>query len=470
MITVGRCGLHFVTALEELCISECTRLMSLIKEIRERLDEIESERDQLQLKVRHQGWRLQSRYRSQTSAFVDESIVFGRVEDREGIVHLFRSDQSRAENGVMVVPIVGMGGLGKTTLAQLVYNDERIERHFELRAWDCASEDFDLIRITRAILESLTGSAYHLMNLDRLQVALAKKLEGKRFLLVVDNVWNVSSSDSDELRAPLMVGARGSGILVTTRSQIVSSIMGTVLPHFLQGLSDVDCWSLFEQRVFLQGNSNAHPNLAVIGKEIVKKCKGLLLAVKTLAGLLFSKLDEEEWIAILKSDIWDLPEERNGVLPTLRLSYHHLPSHLKQCYAFCSIFCKGHNFKEDVLVLLWMAEGFVQPKGNKQMEDIGSEYLADLVSRLPGSTTSLYNLQTLKLIDCSQLVELPSDLSNLVNLRHLPLGKEIGHGINELKDMINIRGEICISLLENVVNVDEVKEAELKSKRKLQKL
>ncbi|KAJ8646344.1 hypothetical protein MRB53_008092 [Persea americana] len=154
-----------------------------IKEIRERLDEIESERDQLQLKVRHQGWRLQSRYRSQTSAFVDESIVFGRVEDREGIVHLFRSDQSRAENGVMVVPIVGMGGLGKTTLAQLVYNDERIERRFELRAWDCASEDFDLIRITRAILESLTGSACHLMNLDRLQVALAKKLKGKRFLL-----------------------------------------------------------------------------------------------------------------------------------------------------------------------------------------------------------------------------------------------------------------------------------------------
>ena len=139
----------------------------------------------------------------------------------------------------------------------------------------------------------------------------------------------MSSSDWDELRAPLMVGARGSGILVTTRSQIVSSIMGTVLSHFLQGLSDVDCWSLFEQRVFLQGNSNAHPNLAVIGKEIVKKCKGLLLAVKTLPGLLFSKLDEEEWIAILKSDIWDLPEESNEVLPALRLSYHHIPSHLK---------------------------------------------------------------------------------------------------------------------------------------------
>ncbi|XXG50594.1 hypothetical protein AAC387_Pa02g4574 [Persea americana] len=605
-----------------------------IKEIRERLDEIESERDQLRLKVRDRGRRLQSRDRSQTSSLVDESIVFGRVDDREKIVDLLRSDQSRAGNGVLVVPIVGMGGLGKTTLAQLVYNDERIESHFDLRAWACVSEDFDLIRLTRAILESLTGSACHLTNLDPLQVALANKLKGKRFLLVVDNVWNVSSSDWDELRAPLMVGGRGSGILVTTRSQIVSSTMGTVLPHFLQGLSDVDCWSLFEQRAFLQGNSNAHPNLVPIGKEIVKKCKGLPLAVKTLAGLLFSKLDEEEWIAILKSDIWDLPEDRNEILPALRLSYHHLPAHLKRCFAYCSIFRKGHDFQRDPLVLLWIAEGFVEPKGNEEIEEIGGEYFYDLVSRsflkyeyndwgdegvytmhdlihdlaqsiagadclrmedvkscavvgkvrhvmctasawtmetlnseafynlkslrtllseslskriecvpcelfmnlrrirvldlsgadikelpdsvgnlihlryldlsltlitrLPKSTTSLYNLQTLKLINCYQLVELPNDFSNLVNLRHLAfgarlpgsismpprigrltflqkldmfnVGKESGYGINELKDMIHLQGEICISQLENVVNMEEVKEAELRSKKKLRKL
>ncbi|KAJ8646342.1 hypothetical protein MRB53_008090 [Persea americana] len=605
-----------------------------IKEIRERLDEIASERDQLQLKVRDRGRRLQSGDRSQTSSLVDESIVFGRVDDREKIVNLLRSDQSRAGNGVLVVPIVGMGGLGKTTLAQLVYNDKRIEKHFDLRAWVCASEDFNLIRLTRAIVESLTKSPCHLMNLDPLQAALVKKLKGKKFLLVLDNVWNVSSSDWGELRAPLMVGARGSGILVTTRNQDVTSIMGTVPPHLLQGLSDDDCWSLFQHQAFLQGNSDAHPNLVPIGKGIVKKCKGLPLAVKTLGGMLFSKLDEEQWTAILKSDIWDLPEDRNEILPALRLSYHHLPSHLKQCFAYCSIFPKGYSFKMDMFVLLWMAEGFVQPEGNKPIEDIGSEYFYDLVSRsflryeetiwdnqelytmhdllhdlaqsisaveclrmeegkpcavvnkvrhvsynwfsmeavhfeafynlkslrtllllsilkncikhvphelfinlrcmrvldlsltqitelpdsignlihlryldlsftqikmLPKSTTSLYNLQTLKLISCYQLVELPSDLSNLVNLRHLPLfgaghcglipmplgigrlkclqtldifnvGKEIGNGITELKDMIHLRGRICISLLENVANVEEVKEAELRSKQKLRKL
>ncbi|XXG50593.1 hypothetical protein AAC387_Pa02g4573 [Persea americana] len=303
-----------------------------IKEIRERLDEIASERDQLQLKVRDRGRRLQSGDRSQTSSLVDESIVFGRVDDREKIVNLLRSDQSRAGNGVLVVPIVGMGGLGKTTLAQLVYNDKRIEKHFDLRAWVCASEDFNLIRLTRAIVESLTKSPCHLMNLDPLQAALVKKLKGKKFLLVLDNVWNVSSSDWGELRAPLMVGARGSGILVTTRNQDVTSIMGTVPPHLLQGLSDDDCWSLFQHQAFLQGNSDAHPNLVPIGKGIVKKCKGLPLAVKTLGG------------------------------------------------------------------------------------------------------------------------------------------KEIGNGITELKDMIHLRGRICISLLENVANVEEVKEAELRSKQKLRKL
>ncbi|XXG40999.1 hypothetical protein AAC387_Pa01g1568 [Persea americana] len=471
--------------------------------------------------------------RPPTSSFVDESIVFGREADKSEVVRLLTSDDSSIPE---VVPICGMGGLGKTTLAQLSYNDEHVVEHFEVRSWVYVSQDFDLIKLTKAIAESVPGSNPHLTNLDAIQVSIKDALKEKRFLLVLDDVWTEDFDDWHKLRAPLMFGARGSRILVTTRSKRVSSNMGTVPTHFLQGLSDDDCWSLLERRAFVDEDPDAHPDLVKIGKKIVNKCKGLPLAVKTLGGLLRSKVDVVEWEVILKSEIWDLPEERNDILPALRLSYHHLPAHLKRCFAYCCcvVFKGWLGVEGNELILKWMAQGFIQPKGStsEQMEDIGREYLADLVSRhirtlhlrgsgitefpesigdllqlrylelsssnierLPKSTTRLYNLQTLKLDKCPKLVELPSDLSNLVNLRHLHydalrvstpprigtlkslqmlmyfnVGKEIGCGINELKDMIHLRGYLRISKLENVVNVEEAKEAQLKNKQKIDRL
>ncbi|XXG40998.1 hypothetical protein AAC387_Pa01g1567 [Persea americana] len=599
-------------------------LGSRIKEIKERLDEIVRENNHLHLRVIHNGPETERlRMRPPTSSFVDESIVFGREADKSEVVRLLTSDDSSIPE---VVPICGMGGLGKTTLAQLSYNDEHVVEHFEVRSWVYVSQDFDLIKLTKAIAESVPGSNPHLTNLDAIQVSIKDALKEKRFLLVLDDVWTEDFDDWHKLRAPLMFGARGSRILVTTRSKRVSSNMGTVPTHFLQGLSDDDCWSLLERRAFVDEDPDAHPDLVKIGKKIVNKCKGLPLAVKTLGGLLRSKVDVVEWEVILKSEIWDLPEERNDILPALRLSYHHLPAHLKRCFAYCCcvVFKGWLGVEGNELILKWMAQGFIQPKGStsEQMEDIGREYLADLVSRsllscqkrygivyygmhdltldlarsvlgadfwkvgdekshgnaekarymldslfkscsnfedfyflkslralsfsytgnipadlfknlrhirtlhlrgsgitefpesigdllqlrylelsssnierLPKSTTRLYNLQTLKLDKCPKLVELPSDLSNLVNLRHLHydalrvstpprigtlkslqmlmyfnVGKEIGCGINELKDMIHLRGYLRISKLENVVNVEEAKEAQLKNKQKIDRL
>ncbi|EHA8588049.1 putative disease resistance protein RGA1 [Cocos nucifera] len=158
--------------------------------------------------------------------------------------------------------------------------------------------------------------------------------------------------------------------------------MGTVAPHFLSGLSEQDCWLLFEKRAFGLGGCEKTPYLVAIGKEIVKKCGGVPLAAKALGSLMRFRRGESQWLAIKESEIWNLPADENEILPALMLSYNHLPSHLKQCFAYCSIFPKGKQIKSKQLVQLWIAEGLVRSSnGSTYLEEIGLQYVDELLSR-----------------------------------------------------------------------------------------
>ncbi|KAF7154800.1 hypothetical protein RHSIM_Rhsim01G0057600 [Rhododendron simsii] len=358
------------------------RMRSEMNEITTRLQDLFNRRKGLGLKNIAAGGYGQASQRQPTSPLIIEPCLYGRDNDKKKIIELLMSEQS-GSNKVGVVPIVGMGGVGKTTLAQMVYNDGMVDEHFETKAWVSVSEVFDIVGVTKAILEFVTKKAFEFKALAQVQDELKKALAGKKFLVVLDDVWNEDHSDWSSLKSPFNDGAQGSKVIVTTRSRDVASIMaGTNKYHFLTELSEDDCWSVFAQHAFEDRSVDANPNLVSIGQKIIKKCKGLPLAARTLGGLLRCKLTEDEWEGILNSKIWELSEERSHILSALRLSYYHLPSHLKKCFAYCSILPKDYEFEEEELVLLWMVEGLIPKQtGQRKLEDLGCEYFQELVSR-----------------------------------------------------------------------------------------
>ncbi|XP_077217066.1 putative disease resistance protein RGA3 [Tasmannia lanceolata] len=366
-------------------LSRDKTIVQKMKEIQERLIKIAKERHDLHLKQGDGGRPREIKRKSLTSSLINESNIFGRDKDKEKIVKLLldesTSSSSSSSKDISIIPIVGIGGLGKTTLAQFIYNDERVGDHFSVRGWVCVSEDFDMCRLTKAIMESVTKNSCDLNEIDPLQVSLKEKLSGKRFLLVLDDVWHDNDNDWQRLQSPFSSGANGSRIIITTRSSEVSRIMGTIPAYKLGCLDDDDSWSLFTRWAFIVGSSDVPPNLVAIGKKIVKKCNGLPLVIEALGGLLRSNTDENKWKNILGSEMWEISKMRNDIIPILKFSYDHLPACLKQCFVYCSLFPKDYEFDKDTLIQLWIAEGFIQHEGRKRLEDIGFEYFDELMSR-----------------------------------------------------------------------------------------
>ncbi|KAM1781507.1 hypothetical protein ACFX11_040078 [Malus domestica] len=318
--------------------------------------------------------------RAPTTFLVEhEFCPYGRDGDKDKLKTMLLSDYASSSH-VSIIPIVGMGGVGKTTLAQVLYNDEKIKEHFDVTAWACVSEDFDAMRVTKALIESISSKPCSLQD-SLLQVELREQVRGKKFLLVLDDLWNDNYSDWDLVRAPFTYGARGSKVIVTTRNESVASLVHTMPIHYLKHLSDEDCWLLLTKHAFRNEDSSAHPDLEEIGKQIACKCNGLPLATKALGGLLGCNVDYEEWSHILNSNLWEILHDK-GVLPSLRLSYHYLPTYLKQCFAYFSIFPKDYEFERENIIQLWMALGLIpQVESGKGLEEVGKRYFDELLSR-----------------------------------------------------------------------------------------
>lgn len=350
---------------------------SRVKDMKKRLDVIAEER--MKFHFRDQVGSHMNTKRKESYSFVRISEVVGRENDREAIIRLLMGD---SEEGLHVIPVVGMGGLGKTTLAQLVYNDDRVKGYFDLRMWVCVSDDFNVKELVQRITRAATGANCDNLDMNNLNNRLLETLDGRRFLLVLDDIWCENRVEWVKLRDLLINGARGSRIVLTTRNRNVASMMGTVNSYQLAGLSEDDCWSLFGKWVFKEGESTLHPKLVKIGKEIVRKCEGVPLAIITLGGVLYLKREEDFWLFVKDNEIWKMAQRENDILPVLRLSYDQMPSYLKQCFVYCSLLPKGQVLDKETLIQLWMAQGFIQSTNwNQELEDVGGWYFNDLLSR-----------------------------------------------------------------------------------------
>ncbi|XP_057742780.1 putative disease resistance RPP13-like protein 1 [Arachis stenosperma] len=352
-------------------------MVTRIEDIIARLEDIAKHKDILRLEkivAKNMSGRIES------TSLVQKSDVFvGRDQDREDIVKLLLDDTNDGE--LSVIPIWGMGGIGKTTLAKLVFHDDKVQQKFNVRAWVCVGEEFDVLKVTKTVIEEITSSPCDMNSLNSAQQHLRSKLTGMKFLVVLDDFWSNNYTAWANFLIPFRCGSEGSKILVTTRSEkIANMVKGFHYQAYnLSALNDEDCWVVFANHAFLSGERLAFEKVA---REIVKKCKGLPLAAQALGSLLRSKDNEKDWNNVLNSEIWEFSEEEIEIIPALRISYYHLPSHLKRCFVYCSLYPKDYEFDRDELVLLWMAEGLLQqPRGGSTLEEVGHEYFSDLASR-----------------------------------------------------------------------------------------
>uniref|UniRef100_A0A2N9J9J5 Reverse transcriptase zinc-binding domain-containing protein n=1 Tax=Fagus sylvatica TaxID=28930 RepID=A0A2N9J9J5_FAGSY len=359
-----------------------------IKQVNGKLDEVVRERERYGFELTTRGNAPEVVERPQTTCFVDVSEICGRDKVKDDLVSILLEKGNEEERCPHVISLVGMGGIGKTTLSQLAYNDPKVQAHFDIKMWVCVSDPFDQCRVAKAIIEALKGDHHNITELQSLVTKICELIGGKMFFLVLDDVWTEDPKKWEPFSNAFkkLEGSQSSRILVTTRKIRVAKIMGSTTSTRminLEVLSEEDCWLVFSKIAFSDKDPEQCEQLENLGRQIAKKCKGLPLAAKTLGSLMRFKISSEQWKNVLDSNLWDLEGVENVIekdlFASLFLSYYDLPSPLKQCFSYCAVYPKDYVFSSDELVEMWMAQGYIDSKEN--MEIIAREYLENLAIR-----------------------------------------------------------------------------------------
>ncbi|XP_074285412.1 putative disease resistance protein RGA4 isoform X2 [Silene latifolia] len=307
--------------------------------------------------------------KEETSSCLSD-VIIGREEDAEKIVGVLLGSHTSS-----LLSIMGMGGLGKTALAQLVFNDRRITEAFQLKRWTCiADQDQQQLDLKGHLAKVVKGfSVTDKMSLEDIHHVVKQELEGQKYLLVLDDVWTENYDQWQKFKGFLNVGGRGSWIIVTTRSKTTAQMIGTDRVHVLQGLTEPESWHLFERMAF-QGEERDE-ELVKLGKEIVKKCTTVPLAIRVVGSLLRGQ-SLSKWLSFHDKGLDCLSESNDAMMTRiLKLSYDQLNPSLRTCFAYCAIFPKDWEISKEMLIQLWMAQGYINS------ENLGEEYFLILLQR-----------------------------------------------------------------------------------------
>ncbi|XP_062193040.1 putative disease resistance protein RGA4 [Phragmites australis] len=352
------------------------RAAKRIKDINEKLDEIKMNREMFSLeRTNHQQFQMTVVDRTQTSP-IDELEVVGKdiKQAADDMVKMIVSNCH--ENKSTVFGIQGMGGIGKTTLAQRIYNEQRIRERFQVHIWLCISQSYTEIGLLKQAIRMAGATCDQLETKTELLPHLMDTIRGKSLFLVLDDVWK-SDVWIDLLRTPFE-RCLNAHILVTTRDLDVLAEMHATYTHQVNKMNDYDGLELLVKKSFRPYEQISESS--DVGYQIVKKCDGLPLAIKVVAGVLSTKRTKAEWESIRDSQwsIHGLPRELGG---PLYLSYSNLPPQLKQCFLWCALLPPNFDIKRDAVAYWWVAEGFVRKEHKYSVHEIAEEYYHELIRR-----------------------------------------------------------------------------------------
>ncbi|GKU86388.1 hypothetical protein SLEP1_g921 [Rubroshorea leprosula] len=352
-----------------------------LKEISDRLDEIANDRSEFRLISRSlfQHSRL-----VESTALAGGSAIIGRDEVKGDIVSSLLSASTEV---LKTISIVGMGGVGKTAIAQLVYHDEEVKQHFDNRIWVCVSEVFDEKKVAKTIIKGVEhvkrfkgADSLDSFPLSALLDRMCRSIHGKKFFLVLDDVWADDMQHWEGLIQTFKHGAPGSRILLTTRKDTVANMMEDSHVIHLEPLSDEQCWMVVSREAFSGRGVEECRNLEDIGKRISNKCQGSPLAAKILGALLRFDSGRKAWEKILNSEIWELDFVSKQLFASLLLSYNDLPLPLRECFKYCAVFPKDFVYDGETIIYHWMALGYLGLNNDEDLELKGREYISYLAA------------------------------------------------------------------------------------------